>query len=105
MRALKYFVVVSFIVVMATTLAFRQSAQIKEPSESAVDRVRRDRFQPKGQIEKEASTAPDGEASLVETEAPAAFDNRTNGFLPQGPAFDTIGEDNVVPLASFNDDR
>src|SRR5207237_3241734 len=38
-------------------------------------------------------------------EAPAAFDNRTNGFDPQGPAFDTLEEDNVVALRSFNDNR
>ena len=38
-------------------------------------------------------------------EAPAAFDNRTNGFDPQGPAFDDIDEDTVVPLRSFNDNR
>ena len=38
-------------------------------------------------------------------EAPAAFDNRTNGFDPQGPAFDTLDEDTVVPLRSFNDNR
>ncbi|HEY6123593.1 MAG TPA: di-heme oxidoredictase family protein [Steroidobacteraceae bacterium] len=38
-------------------------------------------------------------------EAPAAFDNRTNGFDPQGPAFDTIDEETVVPLRSFNDNR
>ena len=38
-------------------------------------------------------------------EAPAAFDNRTNGFDPQGPAFDSIDEDTVVPLRSFNDNR
>ena len=38
-------------------------------------------------------------------EAPTAFDNRTNGFDPQGPAFDTIDEDTVVPLRSFNDNR
>ena len=38
-------------------------------------------------------------------EAPAAFDNRTNGFDVQGPAFDTIDEDTVVPLRSFNDNR
>jgi CxxC motif-containing protein (DUF1111 family) len=38
-------------------------------------------------------------------EAPAAFDNRTNGFDPQGPAFNTIDEDTVVPLRSFNDNR
>ncbi len=38
-------------------------------------------------------------------EAPAAFDNRTNGFDPQGPAFDSLDEDSVVPLRSFNDNR
>ena len=38
------------------------------------------------------------------TEAPAGFDNQTNGFI-QGPDFDTLDEDNVVPLRSFNDNR
>jgi CxxC motif-containing protein (DUF1111 family) len=39
------------------------------------------------------------------TEAPTGFDDRTNGFNPQGPDFETIDEDNVVPLRSFNDNR
>ena len=39
------------------------------------------------------------------SEAPTGFDNRTNGFSPQGPPFDTIDEDNVEPLRSFNDNR
>lgn len=43
--------------------------------------------------------------SQAATEAPAGFDNRTNGFTPQGPDFDTINEDNVVALRSFNDNR
>ena len=38
-------------------------------------------------------------------EAPAAFDNRTNGFDVQGPGFDSLDEDTVVPLRSFNDNR
>jgi len=38
-------------------------------------------------------------------EAPAAFDNRTNGFDPQGPDFGSLDEDTVVPLRSFNDNR
>jgi CxxC motif-containing protein (DUF1111 family) len=38
-------------------------------------------------------------------EAPAAFDNRTNGFDVQGPAFDTLDEDTVVARRSFNDNR
>ncbi|HLA70444.1 MAG TPA: hypothetical protein VK624_02970, partial [Steroidobacteraceae bacterium] len=38
-------------------------------------------------------------------EAPTGFDNRTNGFDPQGPAANTINEDTVVPLRSFNDNK
>ena len=47
-------------------------------------------------------TRPDG--SRI-TEAPAGFDNLTNGYLPQGPAFDKINAANVVALRSFNDNR
>ena len=39
------------------------------------------------------------------TEAPAGFDNRTNGMDPQGPPFDTLEEGTAVPLRSFNDNR
>src|SRR6185503_9733505 len=61
-----------------------------------------------------SSTAPGVDANAVTSEppssgffreAPAAFDNRTNGFDIQGPAFDTLEEDAVVPLRSFNDNR
>src|SRR5919109_2557504 len=39
------------------------------------------------------------------TEAPTGFDNQTNGFTAQGPPFESLDEDNVVPLRSFNDNR
>src|SRR5919109_2721862 len=39
------------------------------------------------------------------TEAPTGFDNQTNGFTAQGPPFERLDEDNVVPLRSFNDNR
>ena len=39
------------------------------------------------------------------TEAPTGFDNLTNGYLEQGPPFDDLEEDDVVPLRSFNDNR
>ena len=39
------------------------------------------------------------------TEAPTGFDGQTNGMDPQGQPFDTLDEDNVVPLRSFNDNR
>ena len=38
-------------------------------------------------------------------EAPAGFDNLTNGYLEQGPAYDALNEGNVVALRSFNDNR
>ncbi|HEX4666124.1 MAG TPA: di-heme oxidoredictase family protein [Chthoniobacterales bacterium] len=39
------------------------------------------------------------------TPARAGYDNLTNGYAPQGPAFNTIDEDNVIPDRSFNDGR
>jgi CxxC motif-containing protein (DUF1111 family) len=39
------------------------------------------------------------------TEAPTGFDNVTNGFTEQGPPFESLNEDNVVALRSFNDNR
>ena len=39
------------------------------------------------------------------TPARTGFDSLTNGYAPQGPDFDTINEDNVVPLRSYNDAR
>ena len=39
------------------------------------------------------------------TEAPSGFDNLTNGYLEQGPPFETLNGDNVVPRRSFNDNR
>ena len=39
------------------------------------------------------------------TEAPTGFDNLTNGMDPQGPDFEAIDEDSVMPLRSFNDNR
>jgi len=47
-------------------------------------------------------TEPSG---TIFREAPAAFDNLTNGFDPQGPDFATLEDDAVVPLRSFNDNR
>jgi CxxC motif-containing protein (DUF1111 family) len=38
-------------------------------------------------------------------QAPTGFDNKTNGMDPQGPDFDSLEEDDVVPLRSFNDNR
>ncbi|HSE87850.1 MAG TPA: di-heme oxidoredictase family protein, partial [Candidatus Binatia bacterium] len=46
-----------------------------------------------------------GELRSDATEAPTGFDNLTNGFSEQGPAFETLNEETVVALRSFNDNR
>ena len=63
---------------------------------------RAERFRHSGRVQFEASLDPARERY---SEAPTGFDGRTNGFTPQGPDFDTLDEDNVEPLRSFNDNR
>jgi CxxC motif-containing protein (DUF1111 family) len=64
------------------------------------------RFTPKGTVPSEVVADAAARAVAVAfTEAPAGFDGLTNGFDPQGPDFDTLEEDNVVPLRSFNDNK
>ncbi|HEU4428323.1 MAG TPA: di-heme oxidoredictase family protein [Myxococcota bacterium] len=74
----------------------------------------RDHFRTSGSVQAEDSTPSARPGTQAETlapapsapaEAPAAFDNQTNGYLPQGPPFDEIEEDTVEPLRSFNDNR
>jgi CxxC motif-containing protein (DUF1111 family) len=65
---------------------------------------RRQRFTHTGQIDDEDAVdrgVRQGDAA----EAPTGFDNQTNGFTPQGPPFETLDEDTVEPLRSFNDNR
>ena len=74
----------------------------------STDEARRQRFTAVGTLDREAplpTGTPTLSAALAPGEAPTGFDDKTNGFSPQGPAFDTIDEDNVVALRSFNDNR
>ena len=66
-----------------------------------------DRFRVIGTTDNEEPTAAEATRLPVRTfsEAPTGFDSLTNGFLPQGPAFDTLEENTVVPLRSYNDNR
>jgi CxxC motif-containing protein (DUF1111 family) len=68
---------------------------------------RTDRFRIRGAPAPEDPTVVDTQPSPGRrfTEAPTGFDSLTNGYLNQGPDFDTLEEDAVVPLRSFNDDR
>jgi CxxC motif-containing protein (DUF1111 family) len=69
---------------------------------------RRERFQHNGGGEDEDADPPfttRGVHGSGPTEAPTGFDNVTNGLDPQGPPFESIDEDSVIPLRSFNDNR
>jgi CxxC motif-containing protein (DUF1111 family) len=57
-----------------------------------------------GMMEDEDSSSV-GERRSDATEAPTGFDNLTNGFTEQGPDFETLNEDTIVALRSFNDNR
>jgi CxxC motif-containing protein (DUF1111 family) len=87
--------------VVLVTVGITQEPQ----QDTRADERRRERFtQITGIVSAEATTTAVTTLSSP-TNAPTGFDNRTNGMDPQGPAFDSLDEDNVVPLRSFNDNR
>ena len=65
---------------------------------------RAERFRHSGVIwDEDRSAASDPRSDA--TEAPTGFDNLTNGFIEQGPPYETLNADNVVARRSFNDNR
>jgi CxxC motif-containing protein (DUF1111 family) len=72
--------------------------------DSTADNRATDRFQHSGVMPVEQSTNAVTQADFF-SEAPTGFDNRTNGFLQQGPAYDSLDDETVVPNRSFNDNR
>ena len=67
---------------------------------------RKEKFRPQYNAEAEGPIGAFGDTvSGAGAEALTGFDNRTNGFDPQGSPFDTINSTNVVALRSFNDNR
>ena len=108
MKSLKLIVVAVFAVALAFTITFRntvrsQESEIKETTRGD-DRIRQ-KYLPVGEPESELPKDASRTSDIGVTEAPTGFDNLTNGFSPQGPPFDTIDEENVVALRSFNDNR
>jgi len=72
----------------------------RDPGGPEANENRRRRFTSDGTFDPET---PSG--AKAPQEAAAAFDNLTNGFSPQGPPYDKIDEDSVIPGRSFNDNR
>jgi CxxC motif-containing protein (DUF1111 family) len=108
MKFLKLLVLVLFaaaLVIPATlTLSVESRSSRKAPA-GYQQQSQKERFRHNGVIESEDQAASAGEMRGVLSEAPTGFDNQTNGFNEQGPPYDTINEDTVVALRSFNDNR
>ena len=110
MKILKVTVISIFVLAAALTFAFKNSVKSQDRSAGSAsrsdDRIRQQRFRHSGVMDDE-DYADRGDDRKRErpTEAPAGFDNQTNGFNEQGPAFETINDENVVALRSFNDNR
>jgi CxxC motif-containing protein (DUF1111 family) len=98
LRSATSLVALALIVFTATTAVVTTQ---NRPFDTRGDERRRQRFT--------RSAGADDEGPPVggprPTEAPAAFDNSTNGMDPQGPDFESLNEDTVVALRSFNDNR
>ena len=95
----------------ASLLAFAGGLYGQAQGSSASD-MRKQRFSHNGSLKSEGSAGYfDGQESAASavasgaTQAPAGYDNLTNGMTPQGPDFETLTARNVVPLRSFNDNR
>jgi CxxC motif-containing protein (DUF1111 family) len=76
--------------------------QVRQGGFDARDQSRRVRLSPNGNVDDETDGAGDGGRAF---EAASGFDNETNGFDQQGPDYESLHEDNVVALRSFNDNR
>ncbi len=85
-------------IILAATAAFSQDR--RSPGKS-----RAERFRHSGKIADEGPAGFHGSNRGTGLEAPTGYDSRTNGFLKQGPPYETIDEDNVMPLRSFNEGR
>ncbi len=89
-------------------------AALAFPAGLLADSARMERFRTRGTALPEAAPALSQRAPGTESfssffpgvsEALTGFDNRTNGFSPQGPPYESLDEDTVVPRRSFNDNR
>jgi CxxC motif-containing protein (DUF1111 family) len=108
MKCLKLVILVVFVAVLTFATASINSILSKGGGIKAQSGDRGERMRPRGGIDDEGPAADTGDQGISiasVSEAPTGFDNRTNGFNVQGPDFDTIDEDNVVPLRSMNDNR
>ena len=126
MKILKLTAIAVFVTIFALSAAFKNNVKSQDSGATAqnnagraqsqtADQMRREKFRHNGVLRDEAPASFNGDQSDPNarqpspangaTEAPTGFDNLTNGFTAQGPAFESITEGNVTALASHNDNR
>jgi CxxC motif-containing protein (DUF1111 family) len=97
----------------SSTFTSRVSSQQGDRRSSFDGKTRQERFTSNGVIDAEDSPAfingqaqaPANDGRGEAAEAPRGFDNLTNGYTEQGPAFETLNGGNAVALRSHNDNR
>lgn len=127
MKILKLSVIFTFVAIFALAVSLNIKVQSQDgatyqdniisklQNNGSADRMRREKFRHNGVLNEEAPAnfngdqpnTGNGKGEIVSpvSEAPAGFDNLTNGYTIQGPPFETINGGNVTPLASHNDNR
>lgn len=107
MKIFKLFIIAIFGMIFLFSMTLRNSVKSQEKGNNDLATVKSQknaqRFIANGVADDEIRSGQ--RLEHIFTEAPVGFDNLTNGFDPQGPPFETINEDNVVPNRSFNDNR
>jgi len=86
----------------SASLQKRRVAAVVKPAQTPL--LSPEKFVPKGALPGEAAPGA-GVAVHGAREAETGFDGLTNGLLEQGPRFDMLTADNVVPRRSYNDNR
>src|SRR5436305_7985086 len=92
--------------VLTTSLWGEGQSSTQAPAQNRF--IPRAKAPPEGPAQFFARPGSDGNSESPNTrprEALTGFDDLTNGYFEQGPDFDTITEDNVQPLRSYNDGR
>ena len=102
MKPFKFFVLTPVAVILLSLGVLTLS--VESQSGRGAHQTRKERFRHNGVIEAE-DQADAGDKRSGTIEAPTGFDNLTNGFTVQGPAFATLNKTNVVPLRSYNDNK
>src|SRR5215813_13361237 len=112
-KNMKSATILSIGVASVATAAVLTTSLWGQGQSSSSKKTPENRFIPRGRAAPEGPAQffamPGGKGPLSPTVRPipaeTGFDDLTNGYFEQGPDFDTITEDNVEPLRSYNDGR